>query len=144
MQFDTSHSLTVVSLFLTLGGLLGSYFYIHLGNWYRDVLTLETKWHASREQVSDEQKQGAYECRYEIERVRMQNVLPTTIAIVVCNIALTVLTVFLIRSQTTAAPEWNYVSVAGITFLVIFFSMTLRFLIQGRCRVCNLDREIGR
>jgi len=42
-QVASADALSVIGFFLTLVGLLGSFFYIHLGEWLREVIALETK-----------------------------------------------------------------------------------------------------
>jgi hypothetical protein len=61
-------ALSVIGFFLTLAGLLGSFFYIHLSDWLREVLALETKWRINAVGDEPDQRAARRECRYEVEQ----------------------------------------------------------------------------
>lgn len=61
--------LSMVGLLLTLAGLIGSFFYIQLSQWLRDVIALNKKIELSGLGNEDTDKKGARECHVEHKRL---------------------------------------------------------------------------
>jgi len=78
---QSSDALSMIGFFLTLVGLLGSFFYVHLSDWYREVLSLATKWEINKFGDDPDQKAGRRECRYEVEEVASWTTLITSLVV---------------------------------------------------------------
>jgi len=63
---DSTEALSVIGFFLTLVSLLGSFFYIHLSDWLREVVALEAKWDVNK--IGTDRDDAQIECRYEAEK----------------------------------------------------------------------------
>jgi hypothetical protein len=61
--------LSMVGLMLTLASLVGSFFYVQLSQWLRDVQALRTKISLSKFGNSDDVKKAVRECRIEQARL---------------------------------------------------------------------------
>ena len=138
-----SDSLSVIGFFLTLFGLLGSFFAIHLSDWYRDVQALATKWDINKRGDSDEYRTGRRECRYEIERVGGKTTLITSLVISAFLLLVFGLSVALWRAESQHNAVWWAVGVAGLGFLAIYLGMTIGFLAAGYRTVRQVRREIA-
>ena len=137
-----SDSLSVIGFFLTLVGLLGSFFAIHLSDWYRDVQALATKWEINKRGDSDEFRAGRRECRYEMERVGGRTTLVTSIVISAFLLLVFGLSAALWCAESQRNTAWGSIGVAGIGFLLIYLGMTIGFLTAGYRTVRQVRREI--
>jgi hypothetical protein len=54
---------------LALASLLGSFFYIQLSQWLRDILALSEKIDLNKQQGDSDQKKAIVECRVEMRRL---------------------------------------------------------------------------
>jgi hypothetical protein len=141
-QTVSSDAFSIIGFFLTLVGLLGSFFYIHLGDWYRDVLSLVTKWEIYRTGDNEAQKMARNECRYEIEQVGSFTTFGTSIGVTAFIVLVSILSLLLWQTNPQKSDAWNYLAIAGISFLVVYFALTLFFLIQGYRKTAKLRRDI--
>ncbi len=130
-QLSTSDVLSVIGFFLTLIGLIGSFFYIHLSDWYREVLALETKWALNKAGDEDAQKAARRECRYEAGKTAGWTTLLTSLVVTVFILLVFTLSLLLWINHAERSFEWNYIGVAGASFLLIYLGMTAFFLISG-------------
>lgn len=69
-----TNSLTMVSLMLTLASLIGTFFYVQLSAWARDVLAVKQKAELNKQQGTPDRIKAIIECR--IEHAKLFN-LPT-------------------------------------------------------------------
>jgi|GEM_PF-1107304 len=127
----STDALSVIGFFLTLVSLLGSFFYIHLSDWLRDVIALETKWHFNEFGDEADQKAARRECRYEVEQAAGMTTLLTSLVVTAFVIFIFVLGVLLWQAQPEKSVAWTYIGLAGAGFMVIYIGMTIYLLGSG-------------
>jgi hypothetical protein len=132
-----SDTLSVIGFYLTLFGLLGSLFAVHLANWYREILALETKAELNKGKGTAEQQAAIRECRYKLREAN--NHVIYIVAFVVSAFLLFVflrslglLTALPKPSNDKAQPDliWE-VGLAFKVFLAVYGILTIWFLIGG-------------
>jgi hypothetical protein len=134
-------ALTTIGFFLTLAGLLGTFFYIHLGEWYRQVQALTVKWQLNRLGEEDHQKAARRECRYEAAQIAGWTTLATWAAITVFIALISVLSVLLWAQNPDRSLAWTFIAVAGMAFLTIYLLMSGYFLVRGYAEARKVLRE---
>ena len=127
----TSEILTSIGFFLTLVGLLGTFFYIHLSNWFRDILELQSKFKENEVGDQDYRRHAIVECKYQLKRVL--NHVPLLVSIIISSfiIVLTTMAWNMINYLDPRPLIFSYYESAIMWFLVAYFSLTLYFLIHG-------------
>jgi hypothetical protein len=139
---SSPETLSVIGFFLTLFGLLGSLFYIHLSDWLREVLALETKWEINRTGEESDQKSGRRQCRYEIVPLASWHVLATSLVVTAFVLFIFILSLLLWLGQVNKSIAWFYIGYAGIVFMLIYLSMTVYLLIWGYSKARRLWKAI--
>ena len=134
-------ALTAISFFLTLAGLLGTFFYIHLGEWYRDVQALAVKWEINKLGEEESEKTARRECRYEAEQMAGWTILTTSIAITLFIILIALLSIILWVLNPDRGIAWVFVGIVGIAFLVAYLLLSGYFLILGYRKARKIWRE---
>jgi hypothetical protein len=123
--------LTMVSLMLTLAGLLGSFFYIQLSQWLRDLMALEKKSDLNRFAGSEAEKRALLECRVEYRKLVSW---PTTVV----NLSVILFVLFVLGNAllmirtATADPLYPNIAVALWVFLGLFVVLSFGLLGLGR------------
>ncbi len=131
-------ALSVIGFFLTLVGLLGSFFYIHLSDWLREVIALETKWRINAVGDDTDQRAARRECRYEVEQIAGWTTLLTSLVVTVFVAFIFVLAVILWRAQPEKSAAWIYIGWAGAGFMLIYLGMTVYLLSRGYVKARRL------
>jgi hypothetical protein len=137
-DLDNGNSLSVIGIYLTLVGLLGSFFYIHVGEWYRDVRALVTDWRRCRLQRDDEDKAEARRCKGELSRLALVSILWTVVPVMVFMVIISLLALGLYRQLPDPSWEWWYVIRAWVTFMAVFFGLSGLLLALGGCALSKL------
>ena len=123
--------LTMVSLMLTLAGLLGSFFYIQLSQWLRDLTALEKKSDLNRFAGSESEKRALIEC--EIDYSRLAGWPTTVVNVSVIGFVLFMLGNALLMIRTADAdPLYPNIAVALWVFLGLFLVLSVGLLLLGR------------
>ena len=131
-------ALSVIGFFLTLVGLLGSFFYIHLGEWMREVIALETKWEINAVGDEADQRAARRACRYEVEQAASWATLLTSLVVTIFVVFVFVLAVNLWLNQPEKTDAWTYIGMAGVGFMGIYLGMTGYFLVRGYIKARRL------
>lgn len=139
---QSSDALSVISFFLTLVGLLGTFFYIHLAEWYRDVLALETKWEVNKSGDDPDQKAARRECRYEAVQMASWSTLVTSIVITVFIGLVAALSILLWWTAPAKSDAWTYIAMAGLGFLAAYLGMTISLLVLGYRKAHKVKRLV--
>ncbi len=139
---SSSNALSVIGFFLTLVGLLGSFFNIHLGDWYREVLALTVKWQVNRFGDDPDQKAGRRECRYEAEKAAIPVILVTTGAVTCFVLSVSVLSIMLWLAEPSKDRAWAYIGIVGVCFLFLYLALTLGFLVTGYTKARQVLRAV--
>jgi len=137
-----SDALAVIGFFLTLVGLLGSFFYIHLSDWLREVIALETKWRINSVGDEPDQRADRRECRYEVEQAANWTTLLTSLVVTAFVIFIFILAQSLWRAQPERTAAWNDIGWAGAGFMVIYLGMTGYLLIRGYVKARRLHSTV--
>jgi len=133
-------ALQVIGFFLTLVSLLGSFFYIHLSDWLREVIALDTKWRINK--TRDNRRPLRFQCCYEVEKVADWTTLVTSVVVIAFVIFIFVLGANLWLTQPEKSAEWTYVGLAGVGFMFIYVTMTVYLLGRGYRKARQLRTEI--
>lgn len=127
-----ANPLSIVSLMLTLAGLVGTFFNIQLGQWLRDLVALHQKVELNRFQGTEPEQRAIVECKIELRR--LANWQTYVGNVLVLGFVLFVLIDGLVMiAGAHAEPTYPYVRLALWVFLVFFFFWSL-VLINGGWR----------
>lgn len=139
---ESSLILSTQGLFLTLGSLLGTFFYVHLSNWLRELITIQNKWKLNEDDETEEEKKALRECRYALRGV--YNWVPGLVSGVITAFILLLAKLSLLLWAQYSGPSdlQTYLSIAGGTFLVLYMALTGGFLIYGYWIGCSLQSKI--
>ncbi len=136
-------TLSVIGFFLTLVGLLGSFFYIHLADWLREVLTLETKWQVNQFGDEDDQKAARRACRYEVVQLANWTTLVTSLAVSGFLLLIFILGTILWAAAGDKSLAWAFIGWAGLVFMLIYLGMTIAMLVLGYRKARQVQIEVG-
>jgi hypothetical protein len=115
----STNPLTTVGLMLTLASLVGSFFYIQLSQWLRDILALRQKVELNRRQGDEAQKRAIVECR--VEYRRLANWYTYIVSLVVIGfVVFVVITGLLMVGHAVGDPMEPYIRTALVVFLILF------------------------
>lgn len=120
-----------IGFFLTLVGLVGTFFYVHLSNWLRELLELKAKYDLNKVGETESRKEGRLECKFQLKR--LLNHIPLLIATVLSLfiVALWCTARGLIAAATPQPLVIPYYAKAAKYFLVIYFGLTTYLLLHG-------------
>jgi len=127
----TSEITATIGFFLTLTSLLGTYFYVHLSTWFRELLELNSKWEENSVGMEEFRKRARTECRFQLKR--QLNHVPILISGILTAfiISMIVISSNLIASVTPRPAILNYYTTAFVIFFITYIVLTLYFLIHG-------------
>ncbi|SIT77242.1 hypothetical protein [Microbacterium sp. RU33B] len=135
--------LSIVGLLLTLASIIGTFFYLQLSQWLRDLLALDQKVLLSRDlSTPDQQDRVQFESRVELKR--LDNV-PTTIVngtVIAFVVFVWVLSIAMIQSAS-ADPSFGFVLAGLIGFISVFGALVWVLLTQGLACVRRLRAALG-
>ena len=130
-QPTTSELLTTIGFFLTLTGLLSTFFYVHLSNWFREILELQSKYDENKKGDDDRRRYARVECRFQLKR--LFNHVPILVSGVITFFILVMayLAFTMIASISPRPLIFDYYEIAFLVFIIAYFALTLYFLIHG-------------
>jgi hypothetical protein len=139
----TSEITATIGFFLTLTSLLGTYFYVHLSTWFRELLELNSKWEENSIGMEEFRKRARIECRFQLKR--HLNHVPLLISFILTAfiVSMWILSSHLIASVSPRPVIFNYYSTAFIVFFITYALLTLYFLIHGYVLAYKLHRAIN-
>jgi hypothetical protein len=125
-----ANPLTVVGLMLTLASLLGSFFYLQLSQWLRDLLALRQKVELNKLQGDDNQRKAIVECRVEFRRLSSWhsyavNIVVTGFVVFVLGLGLAMIRL------AEADPLYGYVRLGLVTFGIVFILLAGGLMAMG-------------
>ena len=134
---DISAILSTQGLLLTLVSLLGTFFYVHLSNWRKDIIKLQAKWEQNKFNQTDEEKASVLQVRYELPG--LNNYVTPLVTAVISSFILLIAVLSLILWTDYAGPEQlrTLLTIAGGAFLVLYLVLTGVFLFGG-IRTANI------
>jgi hypothetical protein len=141
---DNSLILSVQGLFLTLLSLLGTFFYVHLGNWRRDLIKLKAKWEQNKFNQTDAERAAVFEVRYELPGLA-NYVVPLVTGVVTAFIVLVAVLSLVLWSAYSGPPQLRtYMRIAGGASFALYLALTAIFLVDGLLTARELREEIDK
>lgn len=117
-----TNPLSLLSPLLTLAGLVGSFFYIQLSQWLRDLVALRQKVELNRFAGDEAQKRAIIECRIEYRRLATWHTYAVNLSVIAFVLFILVLGLLMIRSAA-ADPMYDYLAIALWVFLAVFVGL---------------------
>lgn len=142
MNISTSELTSAIGFFLTLTGLLSTFFYVHLSNWFREILELKSKYDENMVGDDERRRYARIECKYQLKR--LFNHVPILVSTVI-TIFIVVMTSMASEMISSIAPRptiFNYYEIAFRIFLISYFVLTFYFLIHGYLIAINLRKKL--
>lgn len=139
----TSEITATIGFFLTLTSLLGTYFYVHLSTWFRELLELNSKWEENSVGEDEYRKRARIECRFQIKRYLNHVPLLVSSILTAFIIAMGIISNQLIASVTPRPVIFNYYRIAFGLFFITYIVLTLYFLIHGYILAWRLNSAIS-
>lgn len=139
-----SETVSTIGFFLTLTGLLGTFFYVHLSNWFRDILELECKYEENAKGEDERRRQGRIECKFQLRKLfnhvtwLISLIITTFLGLMAC------LAWQVIPHSPDRNPLFGYYETAFKWFFATYLLLTLYFLISGYGKACRLHRRINK
>jgi hypothetical protein len=133
---SNGNPLSLVGIMLALASLLGSFFYIQLSQWLRDILALSEKIDLNKQQGDSDQKKAIVECRVEMRRLSSWHNYIVNGAVILFVLYVLWLTFGMI-SLASADPLHGYVRSALIAFTGVFSLLSLSLFGIGAWRASN-------
>jgi amino acid transporter len=125
-----SNPLSTVSLVLTLASLLGSFFYLQLSQWLRDVLALRQKAELNKLQGTEPEKRAIVECRVEFQRLSTWHSYAVNLIVIAFVLFMLILGLDMIRGAKADQLYWH-IHLAMVVFLVLFSVLAAGLLSIG-------------
>jgi hypothetical protein len=128
---STTEVQTAINFFLTLISIIGTFFYVQLSNWYRELLEVEEKFKLNKHGDEHEDKRARLECRFQLNR--LYNHVPALVSALV-SVFLVVIGLLALSLGTQLQPGPQilpYYWIAGGVFYAIYLFLTAYFLIKG-------------
>lgn len=137
-----ANALSAIGLYLTLVGLLGTFYAVQLANWYRDLLTLRSKWDRSDTGTPLEIQIARRDCRLTLRGLYNWVILVVTLILSAFIGFVGYKSYELLKAQPAndkiAASLWQVL----LLFLAIYTVLTLFFLIDGYRIGSKLDASM--
>jgi H+/Cl- antiporter ClcA len=138
-----SQSIAAIGTFLTLTSLLGTFFYVQLSTWLRDLLTLRSKFDLNEGGTTPDEQKALREVRYTLKG--LFNFLPLLVTIAISAfIGFAAWNAFAILEPFRAGdPIAARLADALCVFLVIYTILIVFLLIRGYLIGWNLSKKFG-
>ena len=117
-----SNPLSLISPLLTLAGLVGSFFYIQLSQWLRDLVALRQKIELNRFAGDEAQKRAIVESRIEYRRLASWHTYVVNLSVIGFVLFVLVLGLLMIR-PAAGDPMYDYLATALWVFLLLFVGL---------------------
>lgn len=122
--------LSIVGLLLTLASIIGTFFYLQLTQWVRDLLALEQKLELTRTMSEDDQ--GKYRIEARIEKRRLDNTATFIVdGTVIGFVAFVIIVAFAMIAPAAGDPSYPFVLWGLIGFALVFCALTAFILVQA-------------
>lgn len=139
---DNSAILSTQGLLLTLVSLLGTFFYVHLSSWRKDIIKLQAKWEQNKFNQTDEEKAAVLQVRYELPGLK--NYVTPLVTAVITGFILLIAVLSSILWTEYSGPEQlkALLTIAGGAFLILYLALTGIFLFGGLRTANRLEEEV--
>ena len=138
----SSESIAAIGTFLTLTSLLGTFFYVQLSTWLRDLLTLRSKFELNDGGNTPEEQKALREVRYTLKG--LYNTLPFLVTLAISTfIGFAAWHAFVILGPSRKFdPLADHLAQAFTVFLAIYAILIVFLLIRGYCIGHSLNRKV--
>lgn len=139
MDDQTGNVISILGFYLSLLSILGSFFYIHLGNWIKQIQTTQRKWSQFKSGSNLDKKIECY-----IETIDEKNLQPA-LGFIFLTVFMLLLGWFAQDLITTLPPTSNiadYLYIPGYIFFALYFIVSLIYLVYGYCNANKTYKEI--
>jgi hypothetical protein len=141
-SITTPELISAIGSFLTLTSLLGSFFYVHLSNWFREILELASKYEENSVGDEERRKQARVECRFQLKRLLNHVPLLISTIITIFIFMLVRIAVLMIAAVNPRPAIIDFYQPAFLYFLATYLFLTLYFLIRGYALAFKLKKRI--
>jgi len=138
-----ANPLSVVGLLLTLSSLLGSFFYLQLSAWVRDILALRSKCDLNKFAGTNDEKKAMRECAVEIDRLLNWPTYLVNVVVIVFVLIITIEALVMLRAAN-ADPLYPPIHDAFYLFLGVFIVLSLTLMIHGSSQGNFVRKEVKR
>ena len=120
---------SIIAIYLSLIGILGTFFYIHLSGWLQNLFMLKAKVQINKLQTDADQSKAIRECKYEIKGLLTH--IPFLIAVIIS------LFIGLLWKDSSYLLSTNsddlalHLRVILDVFIVVYFTLTSYLLLHG-------------
>jgi hypothetical protein len=136
-----TNPLTTVGLMLTLASLVGSFFYIQLSQWLRDVLALGQKVELNKRQGDEAQKRAIVECRVEYRRLANWYTYVVNLVVIAFVVFVVVIGLAMI-GYAAGDPMEPYIRIALFVFLIMFIVLACGLLLVGFLNAKAIKKQL--
>ena len=119
-----ANPLSVVGLMLTLSSLLGSFFYLQLSSWVRDILAVRSKADLNQFAGTSDEKKAMRECAVEVDKLLNWPTYLVNSVVIVFIITVTMIALCMLEGAKTD-PLHGPVQLAFILFLIVFIALSV-------------------
>jgi hypothetical protein len=130
--------------FLTLTSLLGTFFYVHLSNWFREILELREKVELNSAGDDEPRKRALIECRFQLKRLRNHVTVVVSVVITLFIVVMFVIACVMISALGQIPSFVPYYEAAFFAFFGTYLVLTLYFLIRGYVTASAIRRMLPR
>jgi len=140
---SAANPLSVVGLMLTLSSLLGSFFYLQLSAWVRDILALKSKSDLNKFAGTNDEKKAMRECAVEVDKLLNW---PTYLvnSVVIVFVLIMIATALNMLERAAADPLYGPVRFAFLLFLGVFVVLSSVLFYHGRTQGNAVKKEVER
>ena len=132
--------LSIVRFYFSLVGLLGSLFFVHLGNWYKDISTTQQKWKRFKNlDLRDKHIECYLEAFDEKNPLSYIGFILLTGFMLILGVFSELLRQYIPPQETLAL----YMYLPVYLFFLIYFVASMSYLIMGYRKVNKLFNEIN-
>ncbi len=144
MQDQSGTAISLLGFYLSLVSLLGSFFYVHLATWFRQIATTRQKWQRYKNGI---QRDKQIECYLEAYDEKSWQ---PAIAFVLLTVFMIVLGSFAEQLRPlaqTPAGIATYLYWPAYIFFVMYVAVSLFYLVEGyramRTLYTDIDRKVS-
>lgn len=139
VEDQTGNVISILGFYLSLISILGSFYYIHLGNWVKQIQTTKMKWNQYESRNQEDKK---IECFLEVSDEINKQPLFGFIFLVIFMIILGFFAENLKSIPTTENKIWNFLYFPEYIFFGFFFVISVAYLIYGYSTAISLYHDI--
>jgi len=125
-----TNPLSTVGLMLTLASLIGSFFYLQLSQWLRDVVALRQKTELNVLQGDEGQQRAIVECKVEYRKLTSWHSYVVNAVVIAFVIFVLLIGLDMIR-LAKSDPLYRHVHLAFTVFLAIFVVLSFGLMALG-------------